>query len=118
MLVKEVNFCLKKFLTCSKTVACMASVRKSEGGRGKMSVVKNAKSEILHCLLLVEKICLPMHVVNKSGSFTRYGLTEEWVVGGIHLHFRNTKNKFPLHWTNICFQRSMVHLIMPSRDNL
>ena len=76
MLVKEVNFCLKKFLTCSKTVACMASVRKSEGGRGKMSVVKNAKSEILHCLLLVEKICLPMHVVNRQF----YSL---WSYGGV-----------------------------------
>ena len=49
-----------------------------------MSVVKNAKSEILHCLLLVEKICLAMHAVNKRASFTRYDLTEEWVapVGG------------------------------------
>ena len=109
---------LKKISYVLQTVACMASFRKSEGGRGKKSVVKNAKSEILHCLLLVEKICLLMRVVNKSGSFTRYGLTEEWVVGGIHLHFRNSKNKFSLHWINICFQRSMVHLIMPSRDNL
>ena len=66
-----------------------------------------------------EKICLAMHAVNKRGSFTRYDLTEEWVVGEIHLHFRTSKNKFPLHWINIiCFQRSMVHLIMPSRDNL
>ena len=70
MLVKEVNFCLKKFLTCSKTVACTASVQKSEGRRGKIGVVKNAKSEILHCLLLVEKFGLPMYAVNKLRSFT------------------------------------------------
>ena len=60
-----------------------------------MSVVKNAKSEILHCLLLVEKICLPMHAVNKRGSSTRYGLTEEWIVGEIHLHFRKSKKQVP-----------------------
>ena len=83
-----------------------------------MSVVKNAQGEILHCLLLVEKICLPMNAVNKRGSFTRYGLTEEWVVGGIHLHFTKSETKFPRHWINICFQRSIVYLIMPSRDNL
>ena len=70
MLVKEVNFCLKKFLKCSKTVACTASVQKSEGRRGKIGVVKNAKSEILHCLLLVEKFGLPMYAVNKLRSFT------------------------------------------------
>ena len=70
MLVKEVNFCLKKFLTCSKTVACMASVQKLEERRGKIGMGKNAKGEILHCLLLVEKFGLPMYAVNKLGSFT------------------------------------------------
>ena len=69
MLAEEVNFCLKKFLTCYKTVACMAIVQKSEGRRGKFGVVKNAKSEILHCLLLVEKFGLPMYAVNKLRSF-------------------------------------------------
>ena len=78
MLVKEVNFCLKKFLTCSKTVACTASVQKSEGRRGKIGVVKNAKSEILHCLLLV----VLLDVCGKQTSqFYLYKLTEEWVVG-------------------------------------
>ena len=79
MLVKEVNFCLKKFLACSKTVACTTSVQKSEGRRGKIGVVKIARSEILHCLLLVEKFGLPMYAVNKLRSFTCINLrTSGW----------------------------------------
>ena len=80
MLVKEVKFCLKRFFTCSKTVACMVSVQKtSEGRRGKIGVVKNAKSEILHCLLLVEKFGLPIYAVNKLRSFTCINLrTSGW----------------------------------------
>ena len=70
MLVKEVNFCLVKLLTSSKSVACKESVQKSGGRRGKIGVVKNAKSEILHCLLLVEKFGLPMYAINKLRSFT------------------------------------------------
>lgn len=32
--------------------------------------------------------------------------------------FKEEKNKFPLHWIKVCFQCSMVYLIIPWRDNL
>ena len=74
MLVKEVNL-------CCKTVACTESVQKSEGRRGKIGVVKNAKSEILHCLLLAEKFGLPMYAVNKLRSFTCINLRRSGWLG-------------------------------------